>query len=129
MYRLGFLRFTIIRQKYSPIILKKDIKEIINKGGEKISPKEVDEVLLSHPNVSEAVTFSIPHEKLGEDIAAALTLIDNNMNKTEDFKAFLRTRIASFKIPKKIIFVKEIPKGSTGKIQRIGLAEKLGLGK
>ncbi len=105
------------------------LKEIINRGGEKISPREVDEVLITHPNVAQAVTFSIPHKTLGEDVAAALVLIDEKENTKIDFQDFLKTRLTNFKIPKTIIIVKEIPKGSTGKVQRIGLATQLGLNK
>ena len=105
------------------------IKEIINRGGEKISPKEIDDVLISHPNVAQAVSFSIAHEKLGEDIGAALVLVDGlNTDKTE-IRDYLKTKIASFKIPRTIVFLNEIPKSSTGKVQRIGLAKKLGITK
>ena len=102
-------------------------KEIINRGGEKISPKEVDEVLIDHPNVAQAVTFSIPHKKLGEDVGAALVLIENEKTSKIEIQNYLKTRIASFKIPRIIIFLNEMPKGATGKVQRIGLAEKLGI--
>ena len=103
------------------------MKEIINRGGEKISPKEIDEILVSHPNVAEAVTFSIKHAKLGEDIGAALVLIDNKKTTKKELQEYLKKKIAVFKIPRKILFLDELPKGSTGKIQRIGLAEKLGI--
>ena len=103
------------------------LKEIINRGGEKISPREVDEVLLDHPSVQQAVTFSVPHSKLGEEVAAAVVFHEGLEVKARDLRSFLSQRLADFKVPRKIVFLDEIPKGSTGKLQRIGLAEKLGL--
>jgi acyl-CoA synthetase (AMP-forming)/AMP-acid ligase II len=111
------------------LTIKGRLKEIINRGGEKISPKEIDEILLTHPNVAQAVTFSIPHEKLGEDIGAALVLSNAEKTTQIDIKEYLKTRIAGYKIPKTMVFLSEIPKGSTGKVQRIGLAKKLGISK
>ena len=103
------------------------LKEIINRGGEKISPREVDEVLLDHPAVAQAVTFAIPHEKLGEDVAAAIVLKENTEVTERDIRNFAAEHLADMKVPRKIVFLDEIPKGATGKLQRIGLAEKLGL--
>jgi len=103
------------------------LKEIINRGGEKISPREIDEVLLGHPAVEQVVTFAVPHEKLGEDIAAAIVLEDGADISERDIRGFAAKRLADFKVPRKVIFLEEIPKGATGKLQRIGLAEKLGL--
>ncbi len=102
------------------------LKEIINRGGEKISPREVDEVLLDHPAVIQAVTFGIPDINLGEDIAVAVVLNDPKVTDS-DLRRHIAARLAPFKVPAQIIRLDEIPKGSTGKIQRIGLAEKLGL--
>jgi acyl-CoA synthetase (AMP-forming)/AMP-acid ligase II len=104
------------------------LKEIINRGGEKISPREVDEVLLDHPAVAQAVTFALPHVKLGEDVAVAVVLREGTRLTEGELKAFSRTRLAEFKVPGKVVFLQEIPKGPTGKPQRIGLAQKLGLG-
>ena len=104
------------------------LKEIINRGGEKISPREVDEVLLDHPAVAQAITFAMPHAKLGEEVAAALVLKEGASATESDIRAFVATRLADFKVPRKVVFLAEIPKGATGKAQRIGLAEKLGLG-
>lgn len=103
------------------------LKEIINRGGEKISPREVDEVILSHPNILQVVTFAMPDEVLGEDIAAAVVLINDELSE-RDIKLFAARKLASYKVPARIIILQEIPKGPTGKLQRIGLAEKLGLG-
>ena len=104
------------------------LKEIINKGGEKISPREVDEALMDHPAVLQVVTFAMPHEKLGEDVAAAVVLREGASATEQELRAFVSQRIAAYKTPKKILFLDEIPKGATGKLQRIGLAQKLGLG-
>ena len=101
------------------------IKEIINRGGEKISPREVDEVLLSHPAVQQAVVFAVPHPSLGEDVAAAIVLRENQTVSVQELRAYAAASLADYKVPRQIIFVQAIPKGPTGKIQRIGLAEKL----
>jgi len=103
------------------------LKEIINRGGEKVSPREVDEAIMDHPAVLQVVTFAVPHDKLGEDIAAAVVLREGASATEQDLKSFLAQRLAAFKTPRKILFLPEIPKGATGKLQRIGLAEKLGL--
>jgi len=103
------------------------LKEIINRGGEKISPREVDEVLLEHPAVAQVVTFAVPHAKLGEDVAAAIVLEAGADVSESDISRFAAGRLADFKVPRRIVFLDEIPKGATGKLQRIGLAEKLGL--
>ncbi|HMK89252.1 MAG TPA: acyl--CoA ligase [Methylocystis sp.] len=103
------------------------LKEIINRGGEKVSPREVDEALMDHPAVLQVVTFAVPHEMLGEDVAAAVVLREGASATEQELRAFLSARLAAFKTPRKIIFLHEIPKGATGKLQRIGLAQKLGL--
>lgn len=103
------------------------LKEIINRGGEKIAPREVDDVIQAHPAVDQVVTFAIPHDMLGEDVAAVIVLGEERSAEEAEIKAFVAERLAGFKVPSKIIFRDEIPKGATGKLQRIGLAEKLGL--
>ncbi|HET7717856.1 MAG TPA: acyl--CoA ligase [Bauldia sp.] len=103
------------------------LKEIINRGGEKISPREVDEVLMDHPAIAQAVTFAIPHDKLGEEVAAAIVLREGKTATDGEIRDFCATRLADFKVPRKVVFLDEIPKGATGKLQRIGLAQKLGL--
>jgi acyl-CoA synthetase (AMP-forming)/AMP-acid ligase II len=103
------------------------LKEIINRGGEKIAPREVDEVLMDHKAVAQVVTFAVPHAKLGEDVAAAVVLREGASVEERALRDFAATRLAAFKVPRSIVFLEEIPKGSTGKLQRIGLAEKLGL--
>jgi acyl-CoA synthetase (AMP-forming)/AMP-acid ligase II len=103
------------------------LKEIINRGGEKISPREVDEIIMSHPAVAQVVTFALPHPKLGEDVAAAIVLREGREVTEKAIREFAGRHLADFKVPHKVIFLDEIPKGATGKLQRIGLAEKLGL--
>jgi acyl-CoA synthetase (AMP-forming)/AMP-acid ligase II len=103
------------------------LKEIINRGGEKISPREVDEALLDHPAVHQAVAFAIPHGKLGEEVGAVIVLRDGAEATERELRNFVQTRLADFKVPRRIVFVTEIPKGATGKLQRIGLAQKLGI--
>ncbi|MHA1572098.1 MAG: AMP-binding protein, partial [Alphaproteobacteria bacterium] len=103
------------------------LKEIINRGGEKISPREVDEVLLDHPAVAQIVTFALAHPKLGEEVAAAVVLAEGQTADEAQLRSFAAKRLADFKVPRKIVFLEEIPKGPTGKLQRIGLAKQLGL--
>ncbi|MCI0434619.1 MAG: acyl--CoA ligase [Gemmatimonadetes bacterium] len=103
------------------------LKEIINRGGEKISPREVDEILLDHPAVQQVVTFAVPDAMLGEDIAAAVVLRDGGTATERELREFAAARLAAFKVPRTIVLLDEIPRGATGKLQRIGLAEKLGL--
>src|SRR5262249_22949336 len=103
------------------------LKEIINRGGEKISPREIDDVLLAHPAVKQAVVFAIPHAQLGEEVGAAVELVagaDFDASPLQDWAA---ERLANFKVPRVIRSVDEIPKGPTGKLQRVGLAERLGI--
>ncbi len=103
------------------------LKEIINRGGEKISPREVDEVLMDHPAVAQAVAFALPHPKLGEEVAAAVVLRPETQADERELREFAAQRLADFKVPRKIVILDEIPKGATGKLQRIGLADTLGL--
>jgi acyl-CoA synthetase (AMP-forming)/AMP-acid ligase II len=103
------------------------LKEIINRGGEKVAPVEVDEVLMDHPAVHQAVTFAMPHDKLGEEVAAAIVLREGKEATERELQEYANARLAAFKVPRRILIVSEIPKGATGKLQRIGLAQKLGL--
>ena len=103
------------------------LKEVINRGGEKISPREVDEVLLDHPAVAQAVTFALPHDTLGEDVGAAVVLHAGEAVSERELRGFAGRRLADFKVPRRIVFLDELPKGATGKLQRIGLAARLGL--
>jgi acyl-CoA synthetase (AMP-forming)/AMP-acid ligase II len=103
------------------------LKEIINRGGEKISPIEVDTILMDHPAVEQCVTFAIPHHMLGEDVGAVVVLRAGQEATERELRDFVAKHAADFKVPRKVVFVSEIPKGATGKLQRIGLAAKLGL--
>ena len=102
------------------------IKELINRGGEKISPREIDEVLLNHPAVAEAVSFGVPHKLLGEDVAAAVVLREQATES--DLISYCRERLAEFKSPKKIHIVDTIPRTATGKLQRRVVAAAYGGG-
>ena len=82
---------------------------------------------MEYSSIQQAVTFAIPHKTLGEDIAAAVVLKDGQTADTTAIRSFASERLAAFKVPRKIIILEEIPKGATGKVQRISLAEKLGL--
>jgi acyl carrier protein len=104
------------------------LKEIINRGGEKISPREVDEILLDHPAVAQVVTFAIPDATLGEEVGAVVVLHQGAEATEREIRDFAATRLADFKVPRTVLFLDEIPKGPTGKLQRIGLADRLGLG-
>ena len=104
------------------------LKEIINRGGEKVSPLEVDEVLMDHPAVAQVVTFAMPHAKLGEEVACAVVLREGMVAVEQEIRTFASGRLADFKVPRRVMILAEIPKGATGKLQRIGLAQKLGLG-
>jgi acyl-CoA synthetase (AMP-forming)/AMP-acid ligase II len=104
------------------------LKEIINRGGEKVSPREVDEILMDHPAVAQVVCFGMPHPQLGEEVAAVVVLKEGAAATEREIQGFVAGRAAAHKVPRKILFMDEIPKGATGKLQRIGLAQKLGLG-
>ena len=103
------------------------LTEFINRGGEKIVPWEVDVVLMDHPEVAQAVTFAVPHPRLGEDIAAAVVLRHDATATASDIRQFAATRLANFKVPRQVFLVKDLPKGATGKLQRHSLAEHFGL--
>jgi acyl-CoA synthetase (AMP-forming)/AMP-acid ligase II len=103
------------------------LKELINRGGEKIAPLEIDEVLMDHPAVLQVVTFAMPHPMLGEEVAAAVVLRDGQRATERELREFAAARLADFKVPRRVVLVSEIPKGATGKLQRIGLAARLGL--
>jgi acyl-CoA synthetase (AMP-forming)/AMP-acid ligase II len=103
------------------------LKEIINRGGEKISPREVDEIIMEHPAVHQCVTFGMPHDMLGEEVAAAIVLKQGAAATDKELREFAKAKLADFKVPKKILILDQIPVGATGKLQRIGLAQKLGL--
>ena len=92
------------------------LKELINRGGEKISPREIDEALLSHPAVAEAVCFGMPHPIWGEEVAVAVVL--RGEASEADLQRYCREQLADFKVPKKVFVVDTIPRTATGKVQR-----------
>src|SRR5438067_5527472 len=104
------------------------LKELINRGGEKIGPLEIDAVLMEHPAIQQCCAFAMPHDKLGEEIGAAVVVREGKTLTERELQQFAEKHLAHFKIPRKVVFLKEIPKGPTGRLQRIGLAKKLGLG-
>jgi acyl-CoA synthetase (AMP-forming)/AMP-acid ligase II len=104
------------------------LKELINRGGEKISPLEVDDVLLRHPAVAEALAFAVPHKSYGEDIQAAVVLKPDQTASEKDLQAHCAGRLADFKVPARIHLLSELPRGATGKLQRLNMANLLGLG-
>lgn len=101
------------------------LKEMINRGGEKVTPREVDEALMDHPAVAQAVTFAVRHPTLGEDVAAAVTLKPGAVATPRAIRQFALERLAAHKAPSQVIILDQIPKGPTGKLQRIGLGDKL----
>ncbi|HXP88016.1 MAG TPA: non-ribosomal peptide synthetase [Bryobacteraceae bacterium] len=105
-------------------------KEIINRGGVKISPAEIDEILNAHPAVAEATAFAVPHEVLGEEVGAAIVLSDGWAGSEQleaELREFCAARLSSFKVPRRIVFLADMPRSATGKTLRIGMAERLGL--
>ena len=109
------------------LFLSGRIKEMINRGGEKISPREVDDVLTDHPAVAQAITFAVPNPILGEEVAAAVILRPQAALPVRELREFAARHLADYKVPRQIVIVDKIPQGPTGKVQRINLAEKLGL--
>jgi acyl-CoA synthetase (AMP-forming)/AMP-acid ligase II len=95
------------------------IKELINRGGEKISPVEIEAVLLEAPAVGEAAVFGVPDPKYGEEVSAAVVL--KGAATEQELQAYCRARLADFKVPKQIHLVSAIPKNTMGKIQRSNL--------
>ncbi|MEO8453096.1 MAG: phosphopantetheine-binding protein, partial [Gemmatimonadota bacterium] len=99
----------------------------INRAGEKIAPLEVDGVLMNHPATAQALTFAVPHPLLGEAVAAAVVLKPGATASERELREFVAARLAYFKVPSQILLVDSIPTGPTGKLQRIGLADRLGV--
>jgi acyl-CoA synthetase (AMP-forming)/AMP-acid ligase II/acyl carrier protein len=109
------------------LFLSGRLKEIINRGGETIAPREIDEALLGHPSVQQALAFSVPDQRLGEQVAAIVVLEPGSSLTELELREFAASQLSMAKVPRKIVFKDEIPRGPTGKLARIGLAEKLGL--
>ncbi|MGE5215802.1 MAG: AMP-binding protein [Chloroflexota bacterium] len=106
------------------VFLTGRLKEIINRGGEKISPMEIDEVLLGHPDVCQAAAFPVPHSTLGEDITALVVLHENAQASEQSLREYLLNRLAEFKVPSRLFIVAQIPTTATGKVSRSQLAAK-----
>jgi thioesterase domain-containing protein/acyl carrier protein len=123
-FRTGDLGF-IDEEGY--VFLTGRIKELINRGGTKVSPQEVESVLLEHPAVAEAVVFAVPHSTLGETVAAAVVLREGAAITSRVLRSFVAERLTYYKVPLRILVLPEIPRGPTGKYQRIGMAQSLGL--
>ena len=102
------------------------LKEIINSGGQKVSPYEVNEALLAHSAVAEAEAFAVPHPRLGEEVAAAVVLRSGVVASERELREFTAGRLTRFKVPRRVLIVDEIPKSPAGKIQRARLAEWFG---
>ena len=101
------------------------IKEIIDRGGEKVAPGEIEDVLISHPGVQQVVVFPVPHPALGEDIAAAVVPKNGKSLSEFELRDFALQHLPGFKVPTRILILAQIPTGSTGKVQRAGLADRL----
>ena len=102
------------------------IKEIINRGGQKISPREIDELLVAHPAVEQAIAFPVPDPRLGEDIATAVILKGKGSISEHGLRSFVAERVAEYKVPRQIHFVDRIPTGPSGKVRRIDIAALFG---
>jgi len=109
------------------LFLKGRIKESINRGGEKITPQEIDDVLLTHPEIAEAISFHIPHRVLGEDVAVAIVLHKSGSLTESNVREYVAARMVEFKVPRKVIFVDRFERNASGKVNRSTLAEALGL--
>jgi acyl-CoA synthetase (AMP-forming)/AMP-acid ligase II len=107
------------------VIITGRIKELINKGGEKISPIEIDNVVAHHPAVAEAVSFAMEDEMYGQDIGLAVVLKDGKNITEDELRKWVATKVAKFKVPKKIFFTDNMPKTATGKVQRRMVAEAM----
>ena len=99
--------------------------DLINRGGEKVSPVEIDDALMRHPAVAEAAAFAVPHSRLGQDVAAAVVLRPGMTATPIELRSYLQEQLASFKIPRRIIIRDQLPKGQTGKVVRRQLAALL----
>ncbi|NJM07180.1 AMP-binding protein [Candidatus Gracilibacteria bacterium] len=109
------------------LVLTGRLKELINRGGEKISPLEIDDMLLRHPAVAEALAFAVPHKSLGEDVAAAVVLKEGAACEEQELRHWCATQLAEFKVPRRVYVLDTLPRGATGKLQRITMAKTLGI--
>jgi amino acid adenylation domain-containing protein len=102
-------------------------KEILNRGGEKISPREVDDVLMTHPAIRQCLTFALPDSQLGEEVGAAVVFRAGAMADEAEIQRFAAARLSDFKVPRRVFALDEIPAGPTGKLQRVGMAGRMGI--
>ena len=109
------------------LFLKGRLKEVINRGGQKIAPQEVEKALLAHPAVVEAAAFAVPDGRLGEAVGAAVVLRPGWVVGEGGLRAFAAERLSAYKTPARVVVVDRLPTGPTGKPRRVGLAESLGL--
>ena len=107
------------------VIITGRIKELINKGGEKISPIELDNTLSQHPAVAEAVSFAIDDELYGQEVAVAIVPKDGQSVTEDEIQKYMKEKVAKFKVPKRVFFTKVMPKTATGKVQRRMVAEAM----
>ena len=103
------------------------VKELINRGGDKIAPQEIDDAVMGHPGVEFAAAFGLPHPSLGEELAVAVIRRDETLNAVA-LRDYLGSRLPERKIPRRILFVPDVPRTPSGKVLRVGMAERLGLG-
>ncbi len=101
------------------------IKELINRGGEKISPYEVEKAILEHPDVLEAVVFPLPDGRFGEDVSVLVVLKTGSALSVRQLRSFLKGKTAHFKMPTSLFITDQIPKGPAGKVQRSKLYQQL----
>ena len=129
-FRAGWFRTGDLgrRDEEGNLFLTGRLKEMINRGGEKIAPREVDELLLAHPAIVDAAVFAVSHASLGEEVAAAVVLAEGESLSGRDVIEYLRPQLAYFKIPRVVHVVPEIPRTAGGKLRRSRLAEDLGVG-
>jgi acyl-CoA synthetase (AMP-forming)/AMP-acid ligase II/acyl carrier protein len=104
------------------LFLKGRIKEQINRGGEKIIPQEIDDILAAHPEIEQAASFSMKHATLGEDVGAAVVLMENSTLDEGAIRRYVASQLSDFKVPKKILFLPSLPRSTIGKIKRDTLA-------
>ena len=98
------------------------LKEMINRGGEKITPQEIDDVLLTHPEIAQAASFSVKHRTLGEDVAAAIVLRSKDAVTENEVRNYVSRKLAGFKVPQKVVILDQMPRDPIGKINRLSLA-------
>jgi len=116
-------QFILEEDGYARIVGR--IKELVIRGGENIAPKEVEDIISTHPNVLEAAVYGVPDERMGEELAAAIRLRDPTKPlAADDMKAFLKGKIAHFKIPRYLEVMDDFPKNASGKVQKFKLCDE-----